>query len=182
MSVPRKSPVILGTIAILCVSFGAVRFFLRDKPPLFEVDPSPQSPRILSTAEVEQILQDNFIVVRKVSLVPDGVKQDYAVVADQRFWMVNPGRAMSTDAIIPGIPNKRLIFAGVSGKDDVLVFEVGAFADSLVAIVGSHGNGGGTWVARLNDYSVHDVVSLTTAIKNGQFTPGLSGVPGLTRN
>jgi hypothetical protein len=180
MKASPKSFVLVGLAIAACICLASARYLLRDKPPPFKVDPIPSTPRILSTAEVEKILQDAFTVVRKVSLVPDAVKKDYSLIAQQPFRMVNPGQAMSTDAIIPGVPNKALVFAGVSGKHDVLLFEVGGLADSFVVIVASHDSNGGVWSARLKDYSVHDPQSLATAIMRNQFTQGLANVPGLT--
>jgi hypothetical protein len=97
------------------------------------------------------------------------VRQDFSTLAAEPFQMVNAGQEMSTDMIIPGIPNKRLVFAAVSDDTAVLVYELGGYVDTLHAMVFCHANGGGSWEAVL-DEAVHDITSLRNTVQQGRFT------------
>ena len=91
--------------------------------PPFEVAPLPKGVHALSPAEVEDILSANFVMIRRVQQVPAAVKADYAALSNEPFEMVNPGQTRSTDVIIPGVPNKELVFVGLAGDCAVLMFK-----------------------------------------------------------
>ena len=76
---------------------------------------------------------------------------------------------MSTDYIIPGVPSRRLVFAGIGEDAAVLVYEQGGFANTLNAAVFSYGKGRGAWIATLNGRSVSDLPTLKAAVESGQF-------------
>ena len=52
-----------------------------------------------------------------------------------KFDMVNPDETNSTDLIVPGVPNRRLVFAGLNKDSAVLVYEVGSYASFLRASI-----------------------------------------------
>lgn len=139
--------------------------------PPFKVAPLPKSARTLDSAEVEKMLSDNFVLIRKVQQVPAAVKADYTVVSNEPFEMVNPGQTRSTDVIIPGVPNKQLVFVGLAGDCAVLMFKRGGLADTTNAAVFSHRGMGGVWTARIDDYSVQDIAGLRNAVHNHRFEP-----------
>jgi hypothetical protein len=83
--------------------------------------------------------------------------------------MVDPGRPMSTDYMIPGVPSRRLVFAGIGNNVAVLVYEQGGFGDTTNALVFSYVDDGGVWEATLNDHAVDDLSALRDAIGRGGF-------------
>ncbi len=137
-------------------------------PPL-KVSPTQKDARFLTQNEVERLLGSQLQVVRRVDQVPPALRQSFSNLANVSFEMVNPGRPMSTDYIIPGVPSRRLVFAGIGKDVAVLVYEQGGYADTLNAAVFSYITGGGAWIATLNGRSVNDLPTLNTAVKNGQF-------------
>jgi len=136
----------------------------------FKVPALPKAAPALTTAEVEDILSADFSVIRRVQQIPAPVKADYTALANEPFEMVNPGQKRSTDGIIPGFPNKELVFVGLAGTSSVvLVFKRGGLNDTTNVAVFSHRGGGGIWGARINDSSGHDIAGLRNAVHNGQF-------------
>jgi hypothetical protein len=166
----RVSKGILLCSAVVFVLVGAILLVrVQNTPPTFSVQQLPGSVPILAAADVEDLLGREFRVVRNVRQIPSVVKQDFLSLTNRPFEMVNPGQEMSTDDILPNVPNERLVFAAFSDDTAVLVFEVGAFANSLHAVVFWYAKGGGRWGAMLNGYSVHDIDSLRNAVHRGQF-------------
>jgi hypothetical protein len=94
-----------------------------------------------------------------------------------KFEMVNPGHARSTDMIIPGLPNKELVFVGLADQSAVLIFLRGGLADTINLAVFSHKGNGGMWGARIDDYSVHDISGLRDALQKGRFEAWGDRVP-----
>ena len=86
------------------------------------IAPIPKgAPRITPSAH-HQLLSADFTVVTDLRYLPSGVKQSFCNVEEcnyvgTKFDMVNPGSVMSTDYIIPGVPNKRLVFAALNRND-----------------------------------------------------------------
>lgn len=141
--------------------------------PNYDVPPLPTVPDRLTTAEVEDILSANFTIVRKVEEVPTPVKNDYTAVTHHQFGMVNDGEPVSTDMIIPGVPNKRLVLVGVADQNAVLIYELFGLTGEVKVLVFSHKGGTGVWEATLNDSSVTTVEGLRNAVRNGQFELGI---------
>jgi hypothetical protein len=83
--------------------------------------------------------------------------------------MVDPGSPMSTADIIPGVPSRRLIFAGVGDDVAVLVYEQGGYVNAINATVFSYVNGGAAWGATLDHDSVDSISALRAAVVRGQF-------------
>jgi hypothetical protein len=137
--------------------------------PTFDVPPLPQGARTLNIAEVEKILFADFTLIRRVQQIPAAVRADYTAVANEPFEMVNPGQRRSTDAITPGVPNKELVFAGISDNNAVLIFKRGGLFDTTNVAVFSHRGTGGLWTARIDDNTVQDIAGLRNAIRNRRF-------------
>ena len=156
--------------SVLILIVGIILFVHTRRTPLtFNVQPLPKSPRTLTATDVERLLGRDFQLIRDVRQIPTVVRQDFSTLAAEPFQMVNTGQEMSTDMIIPGVPNKRLVFAAVSNDTAVLVYELGGYVGTLHAMVFCHANGGGGWKAML-DEPVHDIASLRNTVQRGHFT------------
>jgi hypothetical protein len=83
--------------------------------------------------------------------------------------MVNTGQMMSNDYILRGVPNKRLIVAGVADQKAVLIYLQGGYVDIVNVAVFSHGEHPGWWGARITDYRVKEISHLKRALAAGQF-------------
>jgi hypothetical protein len=137
-------------------------------PPL-KVTPTQKNSPLLTRSDVEDLLTKQYRIVRSVQQVPVDLQQSFANSAGIPFKMVDPGTPMSTDYIIPGVPSRRLVFAGIGEDAAVLVYEQGGFANTLNAAVFSYSNGRGVWIATLSGRSATDVPTLRAAVENGQF-------------
>ena len=76
--------------------------------------PIPKGAARISAAVLRQLTSSDFTVVTDLRYLPAPVKESFCNVEDcnyasTKFDMVNPGETMSTDYILPGVPNKRLI-------------------------------------------------------------------------
>ena len=156
----------IGIVAALALLIGLIVFHRSNHAALpFEVAPLPKSARALTPAEVENLLSANFTLIRRVQQIPAAGKADYTALANEPFEIVNPGHPRSTDVIIPGVPNKELVFVGLAGDCAVLMFKRGGLADTTNAAVFSHSGTGGVWTARIDDYSVQDIAGLRNAVE-----------------
>jgi hypothetical protein len=164
----KKSGLLIAVGAILILLIVAL-IYVRNTPPHFKVQPIPNDSPTLTTASVEMLLNSNFRVVRRVQQIPNVVKESFAALSGRPFAMVNPNQDMSTDMMLPGVPNKRLVFLGLSDQTAVIVFEQGGFASSLDAVVFSYARGGGTWTVTI-DNPVQDISDLKRAVDNNRFT------------
>jgi hypothetical protein len=76
------------------------------------------APRIPASA-LGPLASADFMVVTNLRYLPSRVKESFCNVEDCnyvgiKFDMVNPGETMSTDYILPVVPNKRLVFAALN--------------------------------------------------------------------
>ena len=164
--VPASSALTL--VALLIAFYRGVH---RPAPP-FLVPGLPVSVPRLSTAEAQEVLRGNFELVHRVQQVPTAVMDDYSAVTHQPFWMVNTGQQVSTDAIIPGVPNKQLVLVGLSGRTDVVFYtEFGLFSVHRLMVF-SHKDPVGVWEAEITDHSVDDIAGLRIAMQKGEFKSG----------
>jgi hypothetical protein len=157
----------IAVIVAAAVAVGVYRAHV--PPPPFNVAPTPKNSLVLTRGDVENLLGMQYRIVRSVHQVPEALQQSFANLAGVSFTMVDPGKPMSTDDIIPGVPTRRLVFAGIGKDAAVLVYEQGGYANTLNAAVFSYSNGGGVWIATLSSHLVNDIPTLRTAIDNGQF-------------
>jgi hypothetical protein len=157
----------LAVLSLLAV-FALFNRAQKTVPP-FNAAPLPKGTRTLTAAEAEDILAANFSVIRRVQQIPASVKGDYTALAGEPFEMVNPGQTMSTDLIISGVPNKKLVLVGLADQTAVLIFVQGGYASTINAAVFSHRENVGVWGAMIEDYSVHDIAALRRAVHNGRF-------------
>jgi hypothetical protein len=157
----------LGALGLLAAI--SAFYLIHDSAPPFKAKPlSSDTPRLAIT-EVQEILHADFTEFHTVAEIPRTVRLDYTALTGNNFEMVDPGHARSTDVIIPGLPNKELVFVGLADQNAVLVFRRGGIADTINVAVFSHKRDGGMWGARVGDYSVHDISGLRDAVQKGKF-------------
>ena len=99
----------------------------------------------LSADEKAHILDKEFTVEKKVDRLPDSLKAAFARLTKERdFKMANPGEQyQATDYISePGLPWRRLIFAGVSKDRYFIHYEKGGIAHtSYLAVFDASADG-----------------------------------------
>jgi len=165
-----RKRIIIATLTALILLIVSAGFYRSNYvAPPFKVAPLPKGVPALTTAEVEEVLSADFTLIRRVQQIPAPVKADYTVLANEPFEMVNPGQTRSTDAIIPGAPNKELVLVGLGGNSEVLIFKRGGLSDTTNVAVFSHRGPGGMWCARIDDNSVQDIAALRDAVHNHRF-------------
>jgi mono/diheme cytochrome c family protein len=105
----------------------------------------PPAHHKLSATEKAHLLDGDFTLEYKVERLPDSLKSAFARLAKQpEFKMANPGEKFeATDYISdPGLPNRRLIFAGVSKNRYFIHYEhggIGYHCDVVVFDVNPEG-------------------------------------------
>jgi hypothetical protein len=105
----------LGVGSVLCV--GQTRY----KPPF----------RTLSVSERTHILDGQFTFQKDVTQLPTSLKLQISRLAGEKdFRMANPGEEyQSTDVILrPGLPRRRLLFAGISKDKIFILYESGGYS------------------------------------------------------
>ncbi|HLJ88365.1 MAG TPA: hypothetical protein VKZ53_16210 [Candidatus Angelobacter sp.] len=98
----------------------------------------PQFHTVLSTTEKEHVLDGQFTIVTSTQALPEPIQQAFAVITrEPRFLLADPGqRYQVTDVILdPGLPFRRLVFAGVSGGKWFLHYEQGGIGHSYKVVV-----------------------------------------------
>jgi hypothetical protein len=169
VKISRRSVFVAAVSAVsMLAAFGAF-YLTHDPAPPFKVTPLSKDARKLTIAEVEEILRSDFTEFHTIQEIPRSVKLDYTALTGNKFEMVNPGYARSTDMIIPGLTNKELVFVGLADQSAVLIFRRGGLADTINLAVLSHKGNGGMWGVRIDDYSVHDISGLRDALQKGRF-------------
>ena len=86
--------------------------------------------------------------------------------------MANAGQQVSTDAMIPGVPNKQLVLVGLSDRTDVVFYTEFGFISWDRLMVFSHKNPVGVWEAEITNHSVDDIPGLRIAMQKGEFKSG----------
>jgi len=142
MSNPFKKWVALGSGLVVLFILAAGLLILRTKlsqpsyVPLRIVQSAPKPPypeiplslTTLSEGEIQKFLSQDSTLVRRVESLPPSVFRAYA----ERKGLANPGEHFEAYADITdvNVPNKRLIFAGVSGDTCFVYYEQGGSARS----------------------------------------------------
>jgi hypothetical protein len=128
----------------------------------------------MALAQLDKLMHENFLVVTEVRKLPESVKASFCNIEQcnlvgVKFDMVNPGETMSTDYIIPGVPNKQLRFAALNSDSAIVFYERGGYASQLCVTAFNfreHTSLG----ASLNILRVTTLEQLRTAISDRQFT------------
>jgi hypothetical protein len=113
------------------------------------------APRIPASA-LGPLTSADFMVVTNLRYLPSRVKESFCNVEDCdyvgiKFDMVNPGETMSTDYILPGVPNKRLVFAALNKDSAIVVYEKGGYANLLRTTILDFRDGR-AWDTTLNSF------------------------------
>jgi mono/diheme cytochrome c family protein len=88
----------------------------------------------LSAAEKAHIIDGDFTIEKNVDRLPAGLKSAFATLAKQYdFKMANPGEKFQVTDVIdePGLPIRRLIFAGISKDRYFIHYEKGGIAHTF---------------------------------------------------
>jgi hypothetical protein len=136
--------------------------------------PIPKGAPRISASVLRQLTSANFRVVTDLRFLPSRVKESFCDVEDcsyrgDKFDMVNPGDTMSNDYILPGVPNKRLVFAALNRDSAFIVYERGGYANLLRTAVLDFRDGQ-TWDTTLNTHSVKNLHDLRGALTQEKYT------------
>jgi hypothetical protein len=127
----------------------------------------------MTLSELDSILGEQFDMVTNIAGLPKSVEKSFCAVEScnfegVKFDMVNPGADMSTDAIIPGVPNKRLRFAALNDHAAVVFYDWGGFVGQQCVVVLDF-RSRTSWGASLTTYGAKTFDQLRSAISNRQF-------------
>jgi hypothetical protein len=123
----------------LAVSFLAIGLLLYFGYRTYDLTrPLPSEPAVTftlpnaSTVDLKAFLAGDFVVVHRMRLLPPSVQGVFTEKGGHRRTMADPNEDFqATDVIsMPGMPRKRLIFAGVSGDKCFVHFAAGGIAHS----------------------------------------------------
>jgi hypothetical protein len=131
------------------------------------------APRIPASA-LGPLASADFMVVTNLRYLPSRVKESFCNVENCnyvgiKFDMVNPGETMSTDYILPGVPNKRLVFAALNKDSAIVVYEKGGYANLLCTTILDFRDGR-AWDTTLNSYSIRNLHDLRVALTQEKYT------------
>jgi hypothetical protein len=114
----------------------------------------------------------DFTVVTDLRYLPSRVTESFCNVEDCNYggtkFMVNPGETMSTDYILPGVPNKRLVFAALNRDSAVVVYERGGYVNFLRTTILDFRDGK-TWDTTLNSYPIRNLPDLRVALSQEKY-------------
>ena len=128
----------------------------------------------MSLAQLYKLMREDFVIVTDVRKLPASVKGAFCNIekcnfVGVKFDMVNPGETMSTDYMIPGVPNKKLRFAALNGDSAIVFYQWGGFADQE-CVTAFDFREHTSWGASLKVFRVTTLDQLRTAILDRQFT------------
>lgn len=134
----------------------------------------PQGAPRISASALGQLTAANFTVVTDLRYLPVRVKESFCNVelcnyVGGRFDMVNPGKAMSTDYLLPRVPNKRLVFAALNRDSAIVVYERGGYVNVLRTMILDFRDQR-AWDATLDTYSVRNLHDLRLALTQDKYT------------
>ncbi len=133
----------------------------------------PKGAPSISAPVLRQLTSGDFTVVMDLRFLPSRVKESFCNVEDcnygsTKFDMVNPGETMSTDLILPGVPNKRLVFAALNRDCAIVVYERGGYVSFLRTTILDFRDGK-TWETTLNSYPIRNLPELRVALSQGKY-------------
>lgn len=121
------------------------RYRLKALPPIAREDPNtfiaeevrPFHTR-LSVSERQHLLDGDFVLITSTERLPQSIKDAFAsITGGKPFALTNPGEKYQITDVIeePGLPNRRLIFAGSCKNRWFLQYEHGGIGISDAVIV-----------------------------------------------
>jgi hypothetical protein len=181
----RRHPTIIGVIglgAVLSIFVGY--YYVHLKPvsippfaPAATYSPE-QFHHVVSKAEKKRVLDDEFTVVRSTEEIPHELKQAFAAATgQQQFALANPGQKYQVTDVIdePGLPVRRLLFAGESRKSWFIHYESGGIGHSYAVLVFGKAQKGGVqffWGGAGSE-GAKDLEDLRNKIAAGDFRDNL---------
>jgi hypothetical protein len=134
-----KVVIALSLLILLAVAVIAIRRHrVRQATAIAElyqgIRPVPTNAPRIPAPVLSQLVNADFKVVTNLRYVPSSVKNSFCNIErcnymGVKFDMVNPGDTMSTDYMIEGVPNKRLVFAALNKASASVVYERGGYAN-----------------------------------------------------
>jgi hypothetical protein len=131
--------IILIAFCAACTSVGLyLRAIRQPIPPLIDVSQKQREfywpiHRTFSPAQKAHVLDGDFLIVRTVDRLPIELKTAFSQLSGMHdFEMANPGeRFQVTDVVVePGLPWRRLFFAGISTGKYFIHYEEGGIGHS----------------------------------------------------
>ena len=128
----------------------------------------------LSAQEKQHVLDGSCSVIASTKAMPQSLRNGFAkVTREQKFELADPGkRYQETDVIIfPGLPRRRLVFAGSCGERWFIHYEKGGIGHSYeVLIFAADGKGEMPFVwGGVGFYRAKDMDELRRVIAAGEF-------------
>jgi hypothetical protein len=138
-----------------------------------DIRPVPTNAPHIPALVLAQLVNADFKIVTNLRYVPSSVKESFCNVErcnyiGVKFDMVNPGDIMSTDNIIEGVPNKRLVFAALNKESAIVVYERGGYANILCAAIIDFRDGS-AWGSALNNHKVKNMHDLRAALAEEEY-------------
>jgi len=136
--------------------------------------PIPKGVPTISLPELDKLIHEDFVLVTDIQKLPESVKVSFCNIekcnfVGVKFDMVNPGETMSTDYIIPDVPNKQLRFAALNHHSAIVFYKLGGYADQF-CVTAFDFREHTSWGASLKVFHVDTLDQLRTAISGRQFT------------
>jgi hypothetical protein len=162
---------VLALAAVVMVpAFVAVRFFGWLSRPLGESPRLTFASSSLSDQEKLDFLNGEFQTINDVRKLPKTVVHAFTEEGGSRFTIVNPGaQFQATDVVIDAsLPNKRLVFAGVTNGKCFVQYEQGGIglSDALILFrLTSPNQMQPVWRGYCGP--AHDLTDLRSQIKSG---------------
>jgi hypothetical protein len=94
--------------------------------------------KTLSKAERQHVLEGQFTLVYSTQTMPAQIKHAFAeITSEQTFALANVGEKYQITDVIdqPGLPFRRLIFAGVNGNKWLIHYEHGGIGHSTAVLL-----------------------------------------------
>ncbi len=178
MSISLKTAFVVVILALLgIVALGVHRHRVNQATTASQLyndtAPIPKGAPRISASVLRWVASADFSVVTDLRYLPTRVKESFCNVEDcnyggTKFDMVNPGETMSTDYILPGVPNKRLVFAALNRDSAIVVYERGGYANLLRTAILDFRDGK-TWDTTLNSHSIRNLPELRVALSQEKY-------------
>jgi len=122
---------------VVLIGFVVIALVQRVRRVLIPLGESPpiEFPAVsISQSEVQQFLDGDFRLIKDMKALPEPLIKAFTETGGSRLTMANPGKEFqATDLILyPSVPQRRLVFAGVSGERCFILYEQGGIAHFYV--------------------------------------------------
>jgi hypothetical protein len=94
--------------------------------------------KVLTKPEKQHVLDGQFTVVASTQTMPASLKHAFAVITgQQQFALADPGQKYQVTDVVyePGLPFRRLVFAGLSGDKWFIHYEHGGIGHGYAVVV-----------------------------------------------